>query len=215
MPSGERTFRLRAVRDMRPIDFLTGKRVPLEAGEGSVCDRCGREHVVVWEIEETTPGRSRTWSVGSRCGPRILDGWSPEGDELRKARTVDRDGARDRAARAAASELLRRVRELDVPLPGWTRRPNEWSDRCDWLEPRDLICVDDDVFDVTGDRVSVQVDRGAEPTDRDLEWLRVRWVTQKIRDEDGYAAARAAETYLRNRDEEGLVDELKNSKGWR
>lgn len=211
----ERTFVLRSVRDIRPIDFLTGKRVPLNPGDGATCDRCGKEHAIVWEIEETTPGRARLWSVGSRCGPRILDGWSPEGDELRKARKADRDGARDRAARAAAADLLDLLRRLDVPLPGTVREPNEWSDRCDWLEPKDLICVDDDVTDCTGHRVSIQVDRGAEPTARELEWLRRRWIVRRVRLETDFATSQVAESYLANPDEEALVEDLKNSKGWR
>jgi len=34
-------FRIVGYRDLRPVDWLSGKRMPLDPGEGHTCDRCG------------------------------------------------------------------------------------------------------------------------------------------------------------------------------
>lgn len=61
-------FRVVGYRDLRPIDWLSGKRMPLEPGAGHVCDRCGAEHAVVYEVDDTDTGKH--YSVGSSCAKR-------------------------------------------------------------------------------------------------------------------------------------------------
>ena len=99
------TFELAEINDLRPVDWATGKRVPLAGGEGNECQRCGRLHAVVWVVRETTPGQERQWRVGSGCGPRILDGWSPDKATISSARKRDTT----RAKLAAWSQFLSEV----------------------------------------------------------------------------------------------------------
>jgi len=97
-------FELVAVHDLRPIDWLTGKREPLAAGDGHECDRCGRLHAICYEVRDTKTGRS--WVLGVRCMGIALDGWSPDKKVLAAARREERE-----AARAAAADRMRGVAE--------------------------------------------------------------------------------------------------------
>jgi hypothetical protein len=128
-----RTFELISITDMRPIDFDTGKRVPLDAGEGHECDRCGKLHAVIWKIMETTPGRKGLWNVGSTCGPKILDGWKPERKVVVRLKNVDKK----RALREAWLPGIERAIEIGRAaigreLPEIVRSKNkhnpEWND---------------------------------------------------------------------------------------
>lgn len=58
-------MRVTGFYDMRPIDWVSGKRMPLEAGMGHVCDRCGREHALVYEVTDDETGK--VYKVGSGC----------------------------------------------------------------------------------------------------------------------------------------------------
>jgi hypothetical protein len=93
-------FRLVAYYDLRPIDWDTGKRVPLSPGEGHECDRCGRDHARCYEVADETTGRR--WILGERCMGKALDGWNPGKPILAAARKAERE-----AARAAASDRMR------------------------------------------------------------------------------------------------------------
>jgi hypothetical protein len=55
-------------RDLRPVDWASGKRLPLEAGEGHLCDRCGTEHAVVYDVQDTESGK--IYQVGSTCAKK-------------------------------------------------------------------------------------------------------------------------------------------------
>jgi hypothetical protein len=68
--------------DLRPVDWLSGKRMPLEPGTGHVCDRCGAEHAVVYVVEDVESGK--TYRVGSGCAKQSF-GFDPEkNDESKK-----------------------------------------------------------------------------------------------------------------------------------
>lgn len=164
----ERTFQLEQIEDLRELDIDTGKRFPLAAGEGNECDRCGREHAVVWTVRETTPGAQRVFKVGSSCGPKILDGWSPEKSEIRKARKADKQ----RALRAAWAKRLEPVQAIAldvaaVELPATERVPNEWRDDLDVIRLEGIP------------RVAETVDKGAPVTDVVLSRLRSKLVAHR------------------------------------
>jgi hypothetical protein len=64
--------------DLRPLDWVSGKRMPLEPGEGHVCDRCGAEHAVVYVVEDLTT--HKTYAVGSGCAKASF-GFDPASDK--------------------------------------------------------------------------------------------------------------------------------------
>lgn len=80
--------------DLRPLDWMSGKRMPLEPGEGHVCDRCGAEHAVVYVVEDTETGK--TYRVGSGCAKQSF-GFDPEkSDEAKKLiKTAKQQAAKD------------------------------------------------------------------------------------------------------------------------
>lgn len=157
----ERTFELIEINDLRPIDWYTGKRVPLSPGMGSICQRCGKEHAVVWKVHETTPGRQRVWCVGSGCGPKILAGWSPDGAviktwlnkdkvqalvtalkrEIRKVKKFAdtfKGKATPEPDRTPSKYTLRREQGLDdVTITGVRGRVLDWKKTGDPLTPDD------------------------------------------------------------------------------
>jgi hypothetical protein len=77
--------------DLRPVDWASGKRLPLEAGAGHACDRCGAEHAVVYVVEDEATGK--TYSVGSTCA-RSQFGF----DANAEARELIRDSKKRAAA---------------------------------------------------------------------------------------------------------------------
>jgi hypothetical protein len=79
--------------DLRPVDWASGKRVPLPAGECHVCDRCGAEHAVVYVVEDTESGK--TYSVGATCA-RATWGFDVEKD--RESRSLVKEAKRRDAA---------------------------------------------------------------------------------------------------------------------
>jgi hypothetical protein len=64
--------------DLRPLDWVSGKRMPLEPGESHVCDRCGAEHAVVYVVEDLTT--HKTYAVGSGCAKASF-GFDPASDK--------------------------------------------------------------------------------------------------------------------------------------
>jgi len=67
--------------DLRPLDWMSGKRMPLEPGEGHICDRCGAEHAVVYVVKDLTT--NKTYSVGSGCAKASF-GFDPSSDKHAK-----------------------------------------------------------------------------------------------------------------------------------
>lgn len=105
MANGTTAWRLVSVRDVRPIDLDTGKRIELPADMLPECCRCGRRHAKVYEV--TDGARVRT--VGSGCVKAAFDGWEPTAAELRTARASERkavERARVDAIESKAAELL-------------------------------------------------------------------------------------------------------------
>lgn len=97
------------VRDVRPLDWFTGKRLPVPAESLPECVRCGRNHAVVWTLRELPSGRTLT--VGSGCGPRLLaEGLLPGVDLPAVAAAKKLARAEERRIRTSGAE--RRAREL-------------------------------------------------------------------------------------------------------
>lgn len=67
--------------DLRPLDWVSGKRMPLEPGEGHVCDRCGAEHAIVYVVKDLTT--HKTYRVGSGCAQASF-GFDPATDKQAK-----------------------------------------------------------------------------------------------------------------------------------
>jgi len=113
------TYRLVSVVDLRPIDFASGKREPLAAGEGATCFRCTRKHAIVWTVERVETREQ--FSVGSTCAVRAFEGWTPDAREQREARKQAK--SRTAAAREARKEadvvaMVARLQALGpVPAP--------------------------------------------------------------------------------------------------
>jgi len=68
----EPEWKIHSVKDLRPIDWYTGKRIALATGEGATCDRCGKEHAIVYKMEHQKTGKQAC--VGSGCGPGMAGG---------------------------------------------------------------------------------------------------------------------------------------------
>jgi hypothetical protein len=109
------TYILTAVYDLREIDEFTGERLPLEPGQGNICNRCGREHAKVYEVEREQDGKKFT--VGSTCCKRLF-GWEPEKEEIRHLEKEARKIAENRAYQrllAIATPIAEEVKALPLP----------------------------------------------------------------------------------------------------
>lgn len=122
------TFELLNVRDVRPVDWESGKRLPVPAEDLPECLRCGRRHAVVWTLRELPSGRTLT--VGSGCGPRLLaEGLLPGVDlpavaAAKRAAAAELRAVRRAGAEARALELAKLARAADLaagspPAPAW------------------------------------------------------------------------------------------------
>jgi hypothetical protein len=121
-----KTYTLVAVHDVRPLDWLTGRREPLPAEDIPECSRCGRRHAVVW----TLSGSDKSiLTVGCRCGARMLEKGLLPGVDLpavARARAVDRRELADARLQLAKREALRLVGLVpaemltcEAPEPTW------------------------------------------------------------------------------------------------
>lgn len=109
------TYILTAVYDLREIDEFTGERIPLEPGQGNICNRCGREHAKVYEVKREQDGKEFT--VGSTCCKRLF-GWEPEKEETRRLEKEARKLAENRAYQrllAIATPMAEEVKALPLP----------------------------------------------------------------------------------------------------
>lgn len=130
------TFQLLNVRDVRPVDWSTGKRLPVDADLLPECVRCGRRHAVVWTLRELPSGRTLT--VGSGCGPKLLaEGLLPGVDlpavaaakklAAAEVRAIRRAGAEARALELAALARAAGAAAGDPPAPVWTAEDRGWE----------------------------------------------------------------------------------------
>lgn len=112
------SYRVVGYRDLRPVDWASGKRMPLPAGEGHVCDRCGAEHAVVYAVLDDETGK--TYQVGSSCARRQfgfdVDRASRSLVKEARARTESElDAARQLAAAEVADAAVARLSGAAVP----------------------------------------------------------------------------------------------------
>lgn len=109
------TYKLTAVYDLREVDEFTGERLPLEPGQGNICNRCGREHAKVYEVKREQDGKEFT--VGSTCCKKLF-GWEPEKKETKRLEKEARKQAQDRAYQrllAIATPIAEEVKALPLP----------------------------------------------------------------------------------------------------
>ena len=113
-------FRIVGCRDLRPVDWLSGKRMPLDPGEGHTCDRCGAEHAVIYSVEDGETGRR--YKVGSSCAKKQF-GFDVDREartlvkEARARAEAELDAVRQEVIGKAVSEIVADVRGLVAPAP--------------------------------------------------------------------------------------------------
>jgi len=115
-------YRIIGYRDLRPIDWLSGKRVPLAPGEGHVCDRCGAEHAIIYTVLDTDSDKQ--YEVGSGCAKQQFGFEVDKQRETRdlvkteKARAAQEvDDARQEMVVLAAEDIARELRTCPTPEP--------------------------------------------------------------------------------------------------
>lgn len=127
-------WRLIRIYDVRPIDFYTGKRVPVsDVDDLPECTRCGRRHAKVYVVQDRD-NPERVSHVGSGCCKRAFDGWEPTAVEVKSARAAEREQlAANREAKV--TELARPIVEamlaVKVPEPRRLEIKPVWADRPD------------------------------------------------------------------------------------
>lgn len=106
------SVKLISVKDLRPIDWNSGKRLAIPASECNVCDRCGKLHVKVYEVQAD----GSFYSVGSGCCRRMF-GWEPAKEDVQTKERQAEEKAMQEALQKAAQEFLDRVNEMTAPRP--------------------------------------------------------------------------------------------------
>jgi hypothetical protein len=123
-----RNLKVVGYKDMRPIDWFTGKRVPLAKGEGNICDRCGAEHAIVFTLADIDT--KETFRVGSGCAKRAF-GFDPEKDATARKmiseekRRLEKELAEHREAIVTAEATRIAVIIEKIPLPDVERASAE------------------------------------------------------------------------------------------
>ncbi len=141
-------------RDLRPLDWLSGKRMPLEPGEGHICDRCSAEHAIVYEVEDSETGK--VYAVGSGCAKQQF-GFEP--DKTQEAKrfikavnrqiALDIHGKRHEVIAKLAQEIVAKVSALKVPPISREKTVNKYTGKdeviwtCQDNEFRRLSYVDE------------------------------------------------------------------------
>jgi hypothetical protein len=106
--------------DMRPVDWASGKRMPLEPGEGHTCDRCGAEHAIVFEVQDTETGK--VYAVGSTCAKQSF-GFEVEKDvegkklikSAKQKALMELDTARQELVLQEVTSIVHEVGRLAIP----------------------------------------------------------------------------------------------------
>lgn len=119
-------------RDLRPVNWFTGKREPLEVGAGHFCDRCGAEHAIVYEVEDTETGK--VYAVGSGCAKQQF-GFEPDKTEeakrfiktVRQQIALDIHGKRHEVIAKLADEIVARLASLEVPPVLREKKSNKYT----------------------------------------------------------------------------------------
>jgi len=123
-----KTYELLKIHDVRPIDWDSGKRLPVDTCELPECVRCGRRHAVVWTLLERPGGGSLT--VGSGCGPKLLAEGLLPGVDFPAVKAAERE-ARAETKRLMAAHVEERARELAevarTALQGLTPPAATWT----------------------------------------------------------------------------------------
>lgn len=97
--------RLIRIQDLRPVDFISGKRLAIPTEEMATCHRCARRHAIVWVVEQA----GQQYRIGSGCGSNAI-----------AAGELDLSRAELAAARAEARKLDEA--ERTASLLEWTGR---------------------------------------------------------------------------------------------
>lgn len=115
-------YKIIGYQDLRPIDWVSGKRMPLSPGEGHICDRCGAEHAVVYTVLDTNTNKQ--YDVGSGCATQQFGFEISKQDEAKKLVKSEKmraeqviDDARQEAVVLATENIFQALKTLTVPKP--------------------------------------------------------------------------------------------------
>lgn len=103
---------LLSVKDLRPIDFVSGKRLAITDEECHVCDRCGKRHVKVYEVLAD----GHIYNVGSGCCKRLF-GWEPAKQDVLEKERIAEEQAMQIALQNAAQEIITKIDTMVAPRP--------------------------------------------------------------------------------------------------
>ncbi len=113
-------IRLIEVVDLRPFDWETGKREPIDDDKKSICDRCGKLHAKVYVVEK----EGKRYDVGATCCNRMF-GWFPTHEDLMNAEAVAKDKAVQAALQTYAQAVIDEVE--NTPVPALQYREARWT----------------------------------------------------------------------------------------
>lgn len=109
-------YKLVRVFDLREYDWDREEYIPLDKGEGNICERCGREHAKVYVVEDTATGKQHF--VGSTCSKKMF-GWEPEKAELQAASKAMKEEqkrlAREKYIKTVAMPIAESILAMEMP----------------------------------------------------------------------------------------------------
>lgn len=180
------------VRDLRPIDWESGKRVPLEAGQEATCHRCGAAHIIVWTLQvHTRDGNVTQVDVGSGCAQKAFAGWEPTKDQLSAAKKRGKTEEKEKIQNqidAWRTQVKKRLEQLTPPEPEYVGSGKRKSY---YLMPEEIWRIGDVEIGFHYDEDAPANKRGARTND-DLRRIETQWLVARqteIFDELGIPAS--------------------------
>lgn len=185
----KQNWKIVRVRDLRPIDWDSGERIPLDPADAPECDRCGRKHQVVYEMQSEDGKHAAL--VGSGCGPKLAGGAEYiDKVSLREAKKKYEEQVRSKAQEKAdqwVDELFTQ-HLAELKAPGFVYKPKTkspydepFAQLGDEPRPVDMVETDDGLAQVWMFSSSYQTPG----TTREEELKRnaaMQWVDSKVAD---------------------------------
>ena len=168
MTTATATYKLTAIIDLREKDDWTGEIYALQAGQGNICDRCGKEHAKVYQVVRVDDGKE--FNVGSTCCKRLFDGWEPEKVAITAAK---------KAAKKQAEEKTHQ-RMLDIVAPIIEEVSALKMPRVTILEEREERYCTTIIWGVEGSKAKVWGTKQEGLTSERRETLKDAWMKEQL-----------------------------------